>query len=550
MAETRKIDASEEKWASAWLNKIRKLIKQEGRLLLSIKKDQLKADLLAFEIGHEILAKHWDLKQEGKDKGFLDGLAGEFGVEPQTIRNYTYLARGAVFAKCIKQYRLPRKYFQALGRSIAATPDFLTAMILPGLMEHPLVDDEGDADPQRLVKVGVLVKATRKIIAEHFNVNLDDVEAGVGSHHDRIWIRFPEEVPKKTGDRVCSEIKNLFENIAAYSKEPWRAIIEVGDSIKGTIGDEKGRLTQDKLVSKVGGIIYQRGRDLKIDAILEKQTPQAKKTISQKLFHGKAQDVLRDESKFPPRSVDCVITDPPYSRELYTEVWRPWQAVEHDAEDTIEEQAKVVADVARTILRQKINKEQFAWYSFMPISYVHRFLPPLLQVFEEEVPEPKKGAAKKFRHQILVWDKKGSKIQGDEMFVPTLEAIAYISIHRPIALRRPDERAPQSFRSPLFRRKPNKGRRKAWWKPPELLRDLIYHSTYGDRGSAAAKRQVVLDPFCGSGTTGIAAMTMEHPRDFRLIESHPKQFRIATAELTDCLQKNPKKPKKVKRKRR
>ena len=58
-----------------------------------------------------------------------------------------------------------------------------------------------------------------------------------------------------------------------------------------------------------------------------------------------------------------------------------------------------------------------------------------------------------------------------------------------------------------------------------LPRDL--RASYTDRG------EMVLDPFMGSGTTGVAAVKIG--RRFTGIEIEPKYFDIARARITDAL---------------
>ena len=61
-------------------------------------------------------------------------------------------------------------------------------------------------------------------------------------------------------------------------------------------------------------------------------------------------------------------------------------------------------------------------------------------------------------------------------------------------------------------------------KPVELMRYWIGNSTH--------QGQIVLDPFMGSGTTGVAAIQMG--RKFIGIEREPKYFDIACKRIEDA----------------
>jgi site-specific DNA-methyltransferase (adenine-specific) len=242
-------------------------------------------------------------------------------------------------------------------------------------------------------------------------------------------------------------------------------------------------------------------------------TPSLDKSVDARLHRGRCEAVICDRQAFPERSVDVVLTDPPYSDEYY-ESWKRWTRVEHDAEKDVKKQAALLGTIARLLVQRRIIREQFFWFSFCPLDVVHEFLPPLLRAFEGE----------DFVHQVLAWDKGGStKVEATRTFARQVEAVMYINVGtRPLAMLKREGAEPRLMHSSLLRFPAgHKDENNVFWKPVPLLKHLIALAT-GESQASEARSQVVLDPFAGSGSTGVAAI--ECGRDFRLIESHPKQY--------------------------
>ena len=61
--------------------------------------------------------------------------------------------------------------------------------------------------------------------------------------------------------------------------------------------------------------------------------------------------------------------------------------------------------------------------------------------------------------------------------------------------------------------------------PPEAIEPFLEHHT--------RRGHVVLDPFCGSGTTG--AVALSHGRDFLGVELNPEYARLAERRLADTV---------------
>jgi DNA modification methylase len=132
----------------------------------------------------------------------------------------------------------------------------------------------------------------------------------------------------------------------------------------------------------------------------------------------------------------------------------------------------------------------------------------------------------------LVWDKVvDGKAGGYRYFARQAEAILYVNVGNrtlsPITLEG-DDKQTNKYSSLLRYRAESKAGENEFWKPLGVLEHLIKLAT-GEDDNEAANRQVILDPFCGSGSTGVAAINCN--RDFRLIESHEGQFKKAKGNI-------------------
>lgn len=525
--------------ADALVSKIQALRQRETGFLGLAKKNQKEADLIAFDVGEMIDEFVSNLKAH-RSKGAVKHLAGCCGVSQQTIYYYIYMYRGAVFREIVEDSECPRKYFQALGSSIRPGKDFLTALIMRNLIDFPVSADPANpynADEQAVKDIGKLLKHSVKIISDDLGVKLADVDVTVRNNPWAIEYAF-DKISEKKIKPVCEEIERLFQNIESFTRISNRfeqvrkqmyIRVDGKKPFSQRMADRFPVNKLDHLPSSLEGILFFRRREHRISCGLEKETSATATTIDEKLFLGRAQDILIDSNKFPPRSVDVVITDPPYGNELYYgSAWRDYTSVMHDAKDTSEEQAEEIAEVASIILTNKINKEQFAWYSFCPLSHLHVFVPPLLKAFKDTV----------YQYQLLIWDKgSGPKLSSHSLYAHQLEGIIYITINRAISGKNAEGKT-RGFPSPLFKCSAQTKRNQLAWKPAELIQMLVHDATDGGNQSTQAQQQLILDPFAGRGSTGVAAIRCN--RDFRLIESNKAQYEIARAELAmELAEKSP-----------
>ncbi len=502
------------------IQRIRELRQGEARLMNFARQKELEATLIAFDVGICIMEQVNAGGSPARRR-----IASECGFSVQTTYDYEHLVRGATDKSEIQKYtNLPRDYFRLIGSSIMRSNDLLGLLIRHNLLVLPLWSDSGSdgqkrkPDSDRISEVGNLLAESRKQIAGlGISYAYDDYEAVlVGGHVEYNIACNPEDESKLfQSQRV---VRDLFADISALTGWGDRIGLNVDELAK----DHPDELPPDDAGVKVGdskvAIKFKRQRQKQIE---KGATPPSGDNLplDKKLFHGRAEQILLNADLFPARSIDVVITDPPYSDEYFKgKAWRDYTDVEHDAEETIRQQANLVGNIAHILAERQIIKPQFVWFCFVPMDFVHVFFPPILEAF--------KGLD--FTHQVLVWDKKNSStpVGGHQTFSRRAEAILYVNVGNK-ALNFTEPAGERKFMHPNILECAAAKNQTAspFWKPPELLERLIMLATY-DKNSSG---QVILDPFAGSGSTGVAARKLG--RDFRLIESHDGQFKICQASI-------------------
>lgn len=504
-------------------------IGEKGLLKESWEKKR-EALVLAFEIGkiiHDIPKQY--------NKRAVKTLADEWHCSEQTVYNYDHLYCGCLFESNIKNFpEITREYFQALGSSIRWVDDFFgyavhLHILLNPAYKPPSKFGKRKVDPDRVLDIGKLVKDTRQVA-------IDDLKA---EHLLGSWRREPsnkdggisfvfpaDETNSEKGvelRKLCGLLLHEVGLMVGNKVEPvkFKDFEDIKDDI---FGSDDPKANYKGLTAKLLIHIREKRRRQKRQT---SNTPLLlDESVKARVHCGESEEVLLDRSRFPERSVDVVITDPPYSEEYY-KAWRRLSAIDHYAKKTIAEQAEVIFQVAKLIVEKRIARESFMWFSFCPIDVVHRFLPPLLQAFQK-VPHIS---------QVLVWDKMELvKVGGHQMFAKQQEAILYINCgDRALATTTDANGKKRNLHSPLMQyRVTRKDSENPSWKPPALLRKLVTLAT-GESQKPEKRNQVVLDPFGGSGSTAVAAI--ECGREYRLIECFKTQYDECLASVTDALKK-------------
>ncbi len=211
-------------------------------------------------------------------------------------------------------------------------------------------------------------------------------------------------------------------------------------------------------------------------------------------------DCIEAMAAMPAESVDAVICDPPYGMGYQSN-----QRIQRERFDRIDNDAEFDADWQRTWLREahRVLRESTHLYLFCSDHH--------LGAFRDEV--SRVGFTVK---RTLVWHKGGGGIgdlAGDWMHETEFVLFAHKGRRDLVGKRTSNLLAIPKVR-PGDMVHPTQ-------KPVGVLRPLIQKST--------APGELVLDPFCGSGSTGVACA--EEGRRFIGIEKDPRYAAIARARL-------------------
>lgn len=222
-----------------------------------------------------------------------------------------------------------------------------------------------------------------------------------------------------------------------------------------------------------------------------------------KLFHDRAQDAARDMIAHGIQG-ECIVTDPPYKLTSGGNTKHP---------DSMS--GGWIDDYANTgeIIDCDIEWDEVAQICFNLLREGHAYImansrnvQPLLNSAE--------NAGFGF-HNLLIWDKRTAT--PNRWYMKNLEFTAFLFKGK--AKRINDCSAKQLISCPQIDESEHPTE-----KPVQLMRYYIENSTQpGD---------TVIDPFCGTGTTGVAAILSG--RNFIGIESNEKWYNVAKARLEEA----------------
>jgi len=530
--------------------KVKALLKKEKGYLSLAHQNKLEAMMVAFDIGeiieNEVIGNYGD----GKLKGF----ANQCGFELKTAYNYLSLYRAAGFKGLLVAHAdLPRTYWYAIGSSIKWNSDMMGDMIKRLLLQYPIwkkTKSANTADPDNPDSKHIVDNEKLAVVCKALNDFRDNLKQ-MGILYVFQEFELHDCKPPHGQDEVDKWFATLEEH-TIYSANPLGTYREIKTFIPQTIPSwdnkyvdicyllsihKKDKPKYEKALKRFetfketltdivdndmpyGGLKWKVEKQERLDEIRQKQPDIEAVDLKDKLIRGSCLEALKTKA-FTKKMIDVCLTDPPYGKEVYKKGWDN-TTVEHDASATTKEAAELLGKVARLLVNRELISDRFIWFSFCPIDEVHQFLPPVLDAF--------KGL--NIKHHVLVWDKVGlGKGGGFRSFARQAEAIIYVNVgDRALApMTKEGEEKQTNLYSSIFRyRAEPKDGKNDFWKPPALLEHLIRIAT-GEDDNEGANKQVILDPFCGSGSTGVAALKCK--RDFRLIESHDGQFESARRNI-------------------
>ena len=226
-------------------------------------------------------------------------------------------------------------------------------------------------------------------------------------------------------------------------------------------------------------------------------------------------DCLELMKELPAESVDLVVTSPPYNKHSnnrhvgHTDSWQNAKIdygvyVDDMAESDYQEwQKKVLRECIRVL-----KDDGSLFYNHKPRIVNHKIIFPNEWLGEFNI------------RQMIIWNRKNSPTLEPIRFLPTTEYIYWIT---------------KKAKTPKFNREAMKYTEV--WNitatpnslhpapfPKELVKRCILATT--------SKNDVVLDPFMGSGTTGVACVQLN--RNFIGYEISPDYFKIAEKRISEA----------------
>jgi predicted RNA methylase len=497
--------------------------RDEEQILLADARDRTRrAMLLAFKIGrivHELPRSYGSnaVARFAKECGFSVGAA----------RDYHYLYRGAASEGMLTGVAADRKFFQAVGHYIDGvhsdaprTDPFRTHAHLMALNAHARrsADEDGDADGDiaRVRQVSTYLKGNRERIRRIPLLELAYRNAYFARSDKGMATVALAEPPE--GDSRAAAACAAFSPVEfRFHHHVWQLLgfgVDVqGDGAADLTALMKG-VNTPKGHAQVMAAAVNAVEDLHMRVDEGHRLPPV--ATEDKLILGDCLKALKDGRLFPRHSVSAVVTDPPFGGDYEgSSGYRPARRVHFRNPPTSLDAARLVGKVARLLRDREIVRDSHVWLVFWPIDRVHLLVPELLGAFDGQ----------DLACQVLVWDKLdgGMKLAGRRWFRRDAEAIVYLNVNgKPLSPEIDGKR--ETLHSSVFKYRARSEEKATfqYWKPPELLRHLIQLAAFGED-------QLVLDPFAGRGSTGVAAIALG--KDFRLIECDAGQHRIVTAAI-------------------
>jgi len=223
-------------------------------------------------------------------------------------------------------------------------------------------------------------------------------------------------------------------------------------------------------------------------------------------------DCLEEMKKIPDKSIDLVVTSPPYNKHSAnrkcgkTDSWQKANIKYGDFNDDMPEteyqewQKNVLRECVRII-----KKDGSIFYNHKPRIVNHKIIFPHDWLGEFIV------------RQMIIWNRKNTPTLEPIRFMPTVEYVFWIT----------KEQETPKFNKEAFRYG------EVWEISPRI--DKEHPATFPEELpkrcilSCSDKSDTILDPFMGSGTTGVAAKELR--RNFIGIEIDPTYFEIAKERI-------------------
>ena len=233
-------------------------------------------------------------------------------------------------------------------------------------------------------------------------------------------------------------------------------------------------------------------------------------------------DCLELMDKTPEKSIDLIVTDPPYlhvkggMKSKRFNVGRVWSADSRMVNEMSDFDKKEIFKFLDASLRVLKKANMYIFCSKLQL--VHYF--EYISEYNASVPK-----SRALKYDLLIWDKLDNRMMSSKFHASDIEYI--VRIYEPgVSLNKVwDEDGKKSDSDHYMKlqsfKKPNGEH--TTQKPVELIKRLIRISS--------RENDLVLDPFVGSGTTGVACKNLN--RNFIGMELDEEYFKIATERINE-----------------
>ena len=203
-------------------------------------------------------------------------------------------------------------------------------------------------------------------------------------------------------------------------------------------------------------------------------------------------DCIELMHQIPDGSVGCIVTSPPYNKKFFqkgkltNQVWKGFQINYSSYDDNmpLEQYEEWMIRVINLCMR-KLKRGGSLFFNHKPIRYNNQCYFPLQFILRSEA----------LIYQEIVWNRKNSPNIRKDVLLPCTERIYWLCNEKPITHR---ESVGKEFQSEVWTMSARVDKEHPATFPLELPMNCILLST--------SEGDTVVDPFMGSGTTGVACV--------------------------------------------
>lgn len=230
------------------------------------------------------------------------------------------------------------------------------------------------------------------------------------------------------------------------------------------------------------------------------------------LYNGDCTKILET---IPDNSIDCIVTSPPYNKSFFlrqkksNQVWGGFDIKYSSYSDDmpLDEYEEWMINIINLCMK-KLKSKGSMFFNHKPIRYKNKVYFPLNFIQQSDANV----------YQEIIWNRKNSPNIRNDVLVPCTERIYWLCKSKPFVYRK---QLDKQFISEVWSFNPSPNKLHPAPFPVELPYNCISLTTQ--------ENEVILDPFMGSGTTGVAAKMLN--RKFIGIEFAEDYFNLAKKSI-------------------